>query len=142
MATIAKISTGTLLKVGDGTTPTEIFTTVPEVTRLSGPAVRFDFMDASSHDTVGNFKEWIPGFGDGDLIRAAINWRPSNTIHKNLRIAFQAATHRNFMIVFPDTSDNTVLVSTFIESLNPNADVNKLLTADLSLKITGAPTWS
>lgn len=141
MATIAKISNGTLLKVGDGASP-EVYTTVPEVMRLTGPSVRFDLLDVTSHDTVGFFREFIPGLADGEKIAASVNWRPSNTVHKNLRIDAYARTLRNFRIVFPDSSDNTVTSATYIESQIPKADIGTPLNMDISLKVTGAPVWS
>ena len=141
MATIAKISNGTLLKVGDGASP-EVFTTVPEVMRLTGPSVRFDLLDVTSHDTVGFFREYIPGLADGERVSASVNWRPNNTVHKNLRIDAYARTLRNFKVVFPDSSDNTVTMATYIESQVPKADIGTPLLMDISLKVTGAPVWS
>lgn len=141
MATIAKISNGTLLKVGDGASP-EVFTTVPEVMRLTGPSIRFDLLDVTSHDTVGFFREFIPGLADGEKVAASVNWRPSNTVHKNLRIDAYARTLRNFKIVFPDSADNTVTMATYIENQIPKADIGTPLNMDISLKITGAPVWS
>lgn len=141
MATIAKISNGTLLKVGDGASP-EVFTTVPEVMRLTGPSIRFDLLDVTSHDTVGFFREYIPGLADGEKVAASVNWRPSNTVHKNLRIDAYARTLRNFKIVFPDSADNTVTMATYIENQTPRADIGTPLNMDISLKVTGAPVWS
>lgn len=141
MATIAKISNGTLLKVGDGASP-EVFTTVPEVMRLTGPSVRFDLLDVTSHDTVGFFREFIPGLADGEKIAVSVNWRPSNTIHKGIRVDAYARTLRNFRIVFPDSADNTVTSPTYIESQIPKADIGTPLNMDISLKVTGAPVWS
>lgn len=141
MATIAKLSNGALLKVGDGAGP-EVFTTVPEVKRLSGPAVRFDLLDVSSHDTVGFFKEWIPGMADGDSIAFSVNWRPSNAVHKAIRVAAYAQTLRNFKIIFPDTPDNTVTMATYIQDWAPTADVATEMKADGRLKVTGAPAWT
>lgn len=141
MSSIARIASGTLLKMGDGASP-DVYTTVPEVTRLSGPSVRFDLLDVTSHDTVGYFREYIPGLADGDKITATVNWRPSNTIHKALRVNAYARTNGNFKIVFPDSADNTVVCSTYIESQLPKADVGTVLGMDISLKITGQPTWS
>ena len=138
---IAKISNGTLLKVGDGASP-EVFTTVPEVMRLTGPSVRFDLLDVTSHDTIGFFREFIPGLADGEKIAASVNWRPSNTVHKNLRIDAYARTLRNFKVVFPDSADNTVTAATYIESQIPKADVGTPLSMDISLKVTGAPVWT
>jgi hypothetical protein len=141
MATIAKLSNGSLLQIGDGG-GSEIFTTVPEVKKLAGPGAKFDLLDVSSHDTPTLFREYIPGFSDGDSIRFTINWRPSNTVHKGIRIDAYAATLRNFKIVFPDTPFNTVKSSTYIQDFSPTADVGTEMTAAGMLKITGAPVWT
>lgn len=141
MSTIAKLSNGTLLKVGDGAAP-EVFTNVPDVRRLSGPSVKFDLLDVGSHSSPDLFREYIPGWSDGETINAMMNWRPSNTVHKNLRIDSYAATKRNFKVVYPDTPDNTVTCSSYIEQITPTADVGKEMTADLRIKTTGAPVWS
>lgn len=138
---IAKLSNGSLLKVGDGAS-VEVFTTIPEVMNLSGPSTKFDLLDVSSHDTSGFFREYIPGFADGDFIKATINWRPSNTVHKNIRIDAEARTLRNAKVVWPDTTLNTVSVATYITGLAPNADVGKPMTNSIELKVTGAPVWS
>lgn len=145
MPTIAKISNGTLLKVGDGVlvSGVETYTTVPEVTRLTGPSTKFDLLDVTSHDSSGFFREFIPGLLDGDMVRFTVNWRPSNAIHKALRIAAVAQTNRNFKIVFPDTSDNTVTLSTYVQKFpEPRADIGTTLVSDGELKITGNPAWS
>lgn len=141
MSTIAKIANGTLLKVGDGASP-EVYTTVPEVMRITGPSIRFDLLDVTSHDTVGFFREFIPGLADGEKVAASVNWRPSNTVHKNLRVDSYARTLRNFKIVFPDSTDNTVTMATYIENQTPRADIGTPLSMDISLKVTGAPVWS
>lgn len=138
---IAKLSNGTLLNIGDGAGP-EVFTTVPEVDKLSGPGVKFDLLDVSSHDTSGLFREWLPGFSDGDSIRFMLNWRPSNTVHKKLRVDSYAATKRSFKLVFPDGTDNTVLMSNYIVDLSPVADAGSQMKMGGNLKITGAPAWS
>lgn len=141
MASIAKIANGTLLKVGDSASP-EVYTTVPEVMRLGGPTIRFDLLDVTSHDTSGFFREYIPGLADGERITASLNWRPSNTVHKGIRIDSYARTLRNYRLVFPDTTDNTVTMATYTESIAPKADIGTVLVADLSVKITGAPVWT
>lgn len=138
---IAKIANGTLLKVGDGAS-SEAFTTVPEVHKLSGPQIMFDLLDVTSHDSAGFFREFIPGLADGEMISATVNWRPANTVHKNIRIDQYARTLRNFKMVFPDTSDNNVAIATYIRGIVPKADIGVVLTADITLKITGQPVWS
>lgn len=138
---LAKIANGTLLKVGDGASP-EMFTTIPEMMKIAGPSIKFDLLDVTSHDSTGYFKEYIPGLADGDKVAGTMNWRPSNTVHKNLRIDSYARTLRNFHCVFPDSTDNTVTFQAYIEEISPTADIGKVLVANLSLKVTGEPSWS
>lgn len=141
MASIAIIANGTLFKKGDSASP-EVFTTVPEVMRLGGPTIRFDLLDVTSHDTVGFFREFIPGLADGERVAATVNWRPSNTIHKGIRVDSYARTLRNYRLVFPDTPDNTVTMATYTEAIAPKADIGTVLVADITVKITGAPVWT
>ncbi len=141
MSTIAIVAQGTLFKVGDGASP-EVFTTIPECKTLSGPSIKFDLLDATSHDSPGFFREYIPGLADGDVVQAVVNWRPSNTIHKALRVDSYARTLRNFKMVFPDTPDNTVAFAAYIQTIQPKADIGKILEATISVKITGSPSWS
>ena len=142
MSTIAKIANGTLLKVGDGAS-SENFTVVPEVTKIAGPSVKFDLLDATSHDLGGgNFREWIPGLADGENVTADMHWRPSNVVHKGLRVDQYARTKRNFEVVFPDTTDNTVTIATYIMQLASKADIGALMEASLQIRITGSPVWT
>lgn len=141
MASIAKIANGTLFKVGDGASP-EVYTTIPEVMRLTGPTIRFDMLDVTSHDTVGFFREYIPGLADGERVTSTINWRPSNTVHKGLRVDSYARSNRNFRVVFPDSADNTVTMGSFVETVGIKADIGTVLVADLVVKITGQPVWT
>lgn len=141
MSTIAKIASGTLLKVGDGASP-EVYTTVPEMTKLSGPSISFNLLDVTSHDSASYFREYIPGLADGDNIAGECNWRPSNAVHKSLRVDSYARTLRNFKTIFPDSADNTVITATYIQALAPKADIGAVLVASLTVKVTGVPVWS
>jgi len=141
MSTIAMVSNGTLLQYG-AYASTTTFTTVPEVTKLSGPTIKFDLLDATSHDSTGYFREWVPGLADGDNISADMHWKPSNTVHKELRTDSYARNLGAFQVVFPDTTDNTVTGGTYVASIAPKADIGTLLEASLTLKTTGQPTWS
>lgn len=140
---IAKIANGTLLQIGNGVGGASVaYTTVPEMMKLSGPDIKFDLLDVSSHDSPGYFREFIPGLADGQSIQGETNWKPSNTVHKGIRVDLYARTNRDFQLIFPDVSDNTVKCQTYIQSFAPSADIGAVLRAALNLKITGQPVWS
>jgi len=142
MPSIAKIANGTLLKIGDGASP-EVFTTIPEVTKLSGPSVKFDLLDVTSHDSTGFFREFIPGLADGDNVQGEINWVPANVVHKGLRVDSYARTLRNFKVIFPPgAADDTVDVAAYITQIEPKSDIGTVQIAALTLKVTGQPVWT
>lgn len=138
---IAIIANGTLLKIGDGASP-EVFTTIPEMMKLSGPSVKFDLLDVTSHDSAGFFREFIPGLADGDNVAGDMNWKPSNAVHISVREDSYDRTLRNFKVVFPDSSENTVDVDAYVANISPTADIGAVLRASLTLKVTGLPAWS
>ena len=141
MGTIAIVADGTLLQHGSNAS-TQAYTTVPEVKKLSGPSVKFTLLDATSHDSTGGFQEYIPGLADGDNLSSTINWKPSNAVHIALRTDSYARTLGSFKVVFPDDSDNTVVMSTYISNIVPTADIGAILAAALTVKVTGEPIWS
>lgn len=140
---IAKISNGALVQVGDGTpiSGLEGYTTIPEVMHITGPSTKFDLLDVTSHDSDGAFREYIPGLLDGDQISIDINWRPSNTVHKSLRLDSVNQTLRSVQIVFPDTGENTVQSNTYVQELTPKADIGTPMSAAVKFKVTGNPLW-
>lgn len=138
---IAKTAQGTLLKIGDGASP-EGFTTVPGCQRLSGPDVKVELNDVTSHDSTGGFREFLPGLKDGDNVTAEMLWVPSNTVHKGIRVDAYAATLRNWQLVFPDTADDQVDYAGYVTGFPPVANVGEPMRNTLTVKVTGQPTWS
>lgn len=132
---------GTLFKVGNGGS-SETFTTIPEVKEVNAPNVKTDLNDVSSMDSPGDFREWLPGMHDGDTVTAPIWWRPSNTVHKSLRIDAYASTLRNFQTIFPDDTDNTCDFAGYIVDQKNEAKVGQPLMGSLNVKVTGLPEWS
>lgn len=141
MGALAIVATGTLLKFGDGASP-EQFTSIPEISKLSGPAIKFDLLDSTTHDTVGGFRTYLPGLADGDQVQAELNYRPSNAVHIAVREDSYARVVSNFQMIFPDSADNQVDFSGFVSQLAPKADVGTILMASLNVKVTGEPVWS
>lgn len=137
MTTIAKLSNGTLLKVSISS----VYTTVPEVMRISGPGARFDLVDVTSHDS-GLFREYLAGLADGDVIRAEANLRTSNVVHQFLRDANINATLISVKIVFPDTTQNTCTFAAYVQEYSPEANVGEQIKGRFSFKMTGAPVWT
>jgi len=132
---------GTLFKIGNGAS-SEAFTTVPETHKLQAPNIKFDLLDTSSHDTAV-YKEYIPGLADGENAQASIWFVPTNSVHIGIRTDSLARTKRNFEIIFPGGGTGAQMAfSSYITGFSPTADVNTVLVAQVTAKVTGAVTWT
>jgi predicted secreted protein len=135
-------SFGTLLKIGDGATPTEAFTTIAEVRDISGPGFTLDTEEVTNHSTTGGYKEYIATLKDGGEVTFDLNFFQHAT-HDDLWDDFEARTRRNFQIVFPITSgDDTLTFAAFVTNIGHEAPVQGVLTRSVTLRVTGAGTWS
>lgn len=133
-------SHGTLLKVGDGGDPVEVFTTIAKIKDIGGPAFNRGTHDASTQTT--DWGEIVPGLKMGGQVTFDINLIPTEATHDEntgLLKDFIDGTKRNFQLVFPDTANTTWQFAAFVLSFEPDAPVDGLLTASLTVEITGDP---
>jgi predicted secreted protein len=132
---------GTTLKIGDGAEP-EVFGAIAEVTNISGPGMRMDTVDITSHGSAGGWKEYAGGLLDGGEIKLELNFLPGNASHQSLSAAMVARVKKNFKLEFPDTPATTWSFAAFVTNFEPSAPVDGKLGASATLKITGQPTLS
>ena len=134
---------GTLLKMGDGASP-EVFTTVAEVTNIAGPSLATESIDVTSHDSASNHREHIPSLRDAGELSFSVNYLPGDNTHKQaatgLLGAYQSRTVKNWELVFPDAATTTWSLTGFINGFSPTGPTDDKLSADVSIKMTAAPT--
>jgi len=141
--TNALSSFGTLLKIGDGATPTENFTTIAELLDIDGVTLKTNTEDATNHSSPGGFEEKIPTTLAAGPVKFGINFIPTGATHSQstgLIKDWKNKTKRNFQLVFPDSGATTWLISAYVTSVDIKAPVKGKLTADVTLDITGSPT--
>lgn len=140
--TLAIDAYGTLLQVGDGGSP-EAFTTVAEVTEISGPSLALDPLDVTSHESPGAFREFVGGLLDGGEVSFTINYVPTGSTHDastGLIADMIARTVRNFQVIFPDVGATQWSFAALITAFEPAEPVDDRLSAEVTLKVTGQPT--
>ncbi|MCL5995493.1 MAG: phage tail tube protein [Chloroflexi bacterium] len=134
---------GTLLKIGDGGTPTETFTTVAEVTDIGGPELSLETIDFTHHSSPGGWRQFLPGLKDGGEISFSINFIPTNATQGHATGVLgdlDDRTQRNFQLVFPDAGSTTWTFPALVTKFAPKAPIDDKLSADITLKVAGQPT--
>lgn len=133
---------GTLLKIGDGG-GSETFTTIAEVTDISGPGLSLDANEVTSHSSSSHYRERIGGLLDGGSVRFSINYVPTAGTHDattGLIRDMKNRTVRNFQLVFTDGGGTTWTFAALVTSFEPSEPIDDALTADVELMLTGVPT--
>jgi predicted secreted protein len=145
MPSQAIFAQGTLLKIGDGGSPSESFTTIAEVKSITGPGLTSDSLDVTTHDTSDGYREFIQGLKDGGTLDFDINFVPTLAEHDastGLLSMYDDGDRHNFQMVFPDDSETTWTIPGFVQNFSINAPVDDVLSASVSIKVSGKPTLS
>ena len=142
MATQAISAYGTLLKRGDGGAP-QTFTTVPEVRSISGPSTETDEAEVTTHSSAaaGAYREYILTLIDAGSIEFDINYVPSDAVHQGVRSDFINRVKRDWQIVLPG-SIQTISFSGYVKTFSLEFPTDDAITASVSIRLTGAVTFS
>lgn len=142
MSTIAVSAQGTLFKI-ESDSSVGTFTTIPEMHKITSPGVKFDLLDATSHDSTGGFKEYVPGLADGENATGEYWIVYANALHTQLRVDSYAKTLKNFKLIFiSGGTGSTIAFGAYIVGINSVADAGQLQKSTVTCKVTGQPTWT
>lgn len=129
---------GAELRRGDGTTPTEVFTAIANITNIEGPGIERETIDVTAHNTVDAYMEFVGGLKDGGEVSVDVNYDPAQ--HDALIADFDDEDPRNYQLVFPDAAATTWSFAAILTEFNPEAPYDDKLAASLTFKVSGKPT--
>jgi len=144
--TAARIGYGTLLEYSDGASPPN-WTTLAEVTNLSGPGLSKDVPDASHMTSPDGYREFISGLKDGGEVTAECNFLPEHVTHGNvtgiLAMFENDALARDWHIIWPGASPRvTWQFKAVVSGAEPADPVDDKMTLSVTLKVSGKPDFT
>lgn len=139
MATGAKGGYKTLVKRGDGATPTENFVAVAELLDITGPNMTKMIEDATTMDSPNGAVEKISlGLRDAGEVTFQVHLLDENTSHNLLLADFWVDTFGNFQIV-PNGATKAVQFAAHVAEFGSSYPVKGKMVRDIKLVITGKP---
>jgi len=123
---------------GTSTEQAESFTTIAEVGDIKGPELSRDDIEATTHDSPNDFEELISGLKKSGNVTFKVNWNPSNPTHAgagSLWGRYGDGIETNFQIVTP--RGDIIAFAAGVAGIGPDFPVNGLISADITLKVTG-----
>ncbi len=115
--------------------------TVAEITSISGPSIKVDALDVTSHGSTSAFREFIAGLADAGEISIDVNFYPGDTNGQKAMIDDAIArTSRTVVITGPAAAAFTWTATAIITGFDPGLPHDGSMSASFTLKITGVPT--
>lgn len=125
---------GTEWQIGDGGGP-EVFTAVADVTNIGVLDAQAETLDVSSHDSAGQWREFVGGMKDAGELSMELNYDPA--VHGTI-FDLLGGPETNMKIVLPDAGAAEVDFAAIVTGFEAGAPFDDKLTASVTLKLSGA----
>jgi hypothetical protein len=137
---------GTLLKMSDGAA-TPVYATVAELKSVPIPQMQTPRIDVSTHDNAGFVREYVPNMADMPEVQFDINYLPNDPTHDHTTglLSLQLSGAQTDFKVFYNSKVTPPIVVTFpasVTGFRPQAPVDNVYTAQVTLQPTAAPTYA
>lgn len=133
---------GTVLRIGS--TSGSGGTAIANVVSIDGPELTLETIDVTTHDSPSGFREFIGGLKDGGEVGLELAFDPANATHRNasggLLHALLNRTVLEYTLVLPSSPTVSWYFNALVTSFQTQAPIDDKLPANVTLKITGAPT--
>jgi predicted secreted protein len=135
-------STGVTMGASTDTTAGVAFGAVAAVKGMTGPGLKLDTIDVTTHDSTGAWEEHVGGILREGEIKLDLVYDPAANTQDftdtgGLGYRYKAKVLSHFKIIFPDTTFWTF--PGYVTGYEPSAAADGALTAAVTCKITGAP---
>jgi predicted secreted protein len=130
---------GTSFKREDDTS-SGVFNSIAEVNQITGPSMTREFIDVTSLDSTGGYREFIAGFRDGGQVVLNMNFTLLG--YEQMRLDFENDDAQNYEIVFSDATATTFDFAGLVTDLPVSIPTDDKVTIDVTIKVTGQVTVS
>lgn len=141
MSTDVMAGIGTIFQVGTNASPI-VYTAVARVISIGGPNLSSEQVEITTLDSSGGYKEFINGLKDGGEFTLELYWKKSDAKQVILRNALGSETSLPMKVIWPDSPSTRCAFLGLVTGFTMNTVANEGVKATITIKISGAPTWT
>lgn len=130
------IAKGTILSKSSGGGGS--YVDIAAIMNITPPNQQRDALETTKHNDADRFRTFIPGLVDPGEVSLVVLYDPSDATH-GFQAELGSATVASYRITFPTTVAYTLTFDAFLTSFEPTGEVDGLLTANVTYKISGQP---
>lgn len=132
---------GASAALSGGSAGTEVFTTIAEVKSVGGPNMQSSIIDVTNMDSANNTREFITNLIDPGELTFAMNFLPTSTSQQGVMTDLRNRTRRNFQLIWTDSAPTTCSLTGIVTGFQITNSMDAAMEANVSIKITGLPSW-
>ena len=131
MASTAVSGVGTKFQRWNGSA----YVSLAEVNSITGPSMTRAFIDVTSLDSTGGYREFITGFRDAGTISLKMNFTTAS--YAFIKEDFQKVAANAYKIVLSDPGLSTLEFEGLVTELPLSIPTDDKISADCTIKVTG-----
>jgi len=120
---------------GVGTVFNRAGSPIAEVNSITGPGMTRDFIDVTSLDSTGGYREFIAGFRDGGTV--VLNMNFTIDTWGLMKADFENDAPVAYSIDLPDSDGTTISFNGLVTECPITIPTDDKVTADVTIKVTG-----
>jgi hypothetical protein len=98
-------------------------------------------VDTTTLDSSTNYRTFRPAPIDPGDLSMTVVYDPQAAAHRRLITYFEAFSTKTFTVTYNTTTSDTQAFSAYIKTVGAEIPLDDLVTADITLKITGDAAW-
>ena len=102
-----------------------------EISSINGPTMTRDFIDVTSLDSTGGYREFITGFRDAGTISLSMNF--TRDTYDAFKADFESPLANYYEIVLPDTENTTMEFEGLVTEIPITIPTDDKISADVTI---------
>ena len=115
---------------------------IAQIRNFGGPSASFGDVDTTTLDSSSNYRTFVPGLGDPGEVTLALVYDPTAITHKRLTYYMGQRSVKGFKVYHGSTAGTEQTFNAYVKSLGRETPLDNLITADVTLKVTGKPGYT
>lgn len=136
------ITARTVTPTAGGTNGTEVFAAIAEVKNISGPNMSASVIDVTNMDSPDNTREFITSLVDPGELTFAVNFLPDSTNQQQVITDLRDRVRRNYQLTWTNADATVWSFAGIVTAFQPTSQTEDALMANVTIKVTGFPSWS
>lgn len=108
---------------------------IAEIISISGPTMTREFIDVTSLDSTGGYREFIAGFRDGGTVTLNMNF--TSATYSIMKDDFEDRDSQFYEIVLPDENSTSFEFEGLVTELPLEIPTDDRVTANVTIKVVG-----